>query len=220
MRSSRVTYIGPAALMICLALGVAACGGGGDSGGSAPKPQRQPIAVTGLPGNVSETDAEVSAKVNPNDAASTTYYFEYGTSTTYGDQTQPEPVSGNKDETVTADLTNLEADTTYHYRVVARTGSGTLIKGNDQTFTTASPEGDGGGGGGESDGASGNAPGTTGNATGGGTTGKSTGGYTTTPPPSTGGYTTTPPPSTGGYTTTPPASTGGYTTTPPASTGR
>ena len=219
MRSSRVTYIGPAALMICLALGVAACGGGGDSGGSAPKPQRQPIAVTGLAGNVSETDAEVSAKVNPNDAASTTYYFEYGTSTTYGDQTQPEPVSGNKDETVTADLTNLEADTTYHYRVVARTGSGTLIKGSDQTFTTASPEGDGGGGG-ESDGASGNAPGTTGNATGGGTTGKSTGGYTTTPPPSTGGYTTTPPPSTGGYTTTPPASTGGYTTTPPASTGR
>jgi len=202
--------------LVFLAVGVVACGGGSDNA-SPPRPQEQPVAVTGPAGNVGEEEAEVSATLNRNNQPSTTYYFEYGTTNRYGSQTSSKPVSGKGNETVTADLTDLEADTTYHYRVVAKTGSGTLVKGNDQTFkTSGATEGGGGGGGGSA-----NEGGTTGNATtGGGTTGKSTGGYTTTPPPSTGGYTTTPPPSTGGYTTTPPPSTGGYTTTPPPSTGK
>ena len=221
LRSIGTIYAAAAALLICLALGVAACGGGGGGGGgsgSSPKPQQQPVAVTGLAGNISENEAEVSARINPNGQPQTTYYFEYGTTNKYGSKTPPKPVSGKKDQTVTADLDDLDADTTYHYRVVAKTGSGTLVNGNDQTFSTPA-EGEGVGGGGNG-GGSNNDNGTTGKAstgggTTGGTTGKSTGGYTTTPPPSTGGYTTTPPPSTGGYTTTPPPSTGGYTTTPP-----
>jgi len=217
MSSGRTIYAAIAALLACLALGVAACGGDGGGSGSSSQPERQPLAVTGAAGNIDENDAEISATINPNDVPSVTYYFEYGTSTQYGEQTPSKSVSGNKNKAVTADLSDLEPDTEYHYRVVLKTGSGTLIRGGDQTFTTpaAGEGGDGGDGGG-----SGNDNATTGGTTtGGGTTGATTGGYTTTPPPSTGGYTTTPPPSTGGLTTTPPPSTGGYTTTPPPTTG-
>jgi hypothetical protein len=218
LRAGRTIHAVIATILVCLALGVAACGGGGGGGGgggssSSGNPQQQPVAQTGLHGNVEENEAEVSATVNPKNQSSVTYYFEYGESTEYGEQTPSKPVSGNKNETVTADLSELDADTTYHYRVVVKLGSGTMVTGRDRTFTTAAA----GEGGGASDAEGGTTGG--GTTTRGGTTGKSTGGYTTTPPPSTGGYTTTPPPSTGGYTTTPPPSTGGYTTTPPPSTG-
>jgi hypothetical protein len=216
LSSARTIHAALAALLVCLALGVAACGGDGGSG-SSPQPERQPLAVTGAAGNIDENDAEISATINPNDVPSVTYYFEYGTSTQYGEQTPSKPVSGNKNKAVTADLSDLDPDTEYHYRVVLKTGSGTFIRGGDQTFTTpAAGEGGGGGGNGGNGGDNATTGGTT---TGGGTTGTTTGGYTTTPPPSTGGYTTTPPPSTGGLTTTPPPSTGGYTTTPPPTTG-
>ena len=203
-----------ALLLASLSLGVAACGGsgGGSGGGSSPssQPQQQPVAKTGAVGNLDESEAEVSATINAKDQPSTTYYFEYGETEEYGSKTPAKSVSGNTDQTVTADLADLDAGTTYHYRVVAKTGSGTLVEGRDHVFATpAAGEGGGSGAGGGGESGDNNA------STGGGTTGKSTGGYTTTPPPSTGGYTTTPPPSTGGYTTTPPPSTGGYTTTPP-----
>jgi hypothetical protein len=226
LSSRRAIYPAIGALLSCLVLGLAACGGTSDKA-SSPQPQEQPVAVTGPAGNIDENDAEISARVNPNDQPSTTYYFEYGTTTRYGSKTPSKPVSGQTNQAVTADLRDLDPDTTYHYRVVVKAGSGTLVKGGDQTFKTPAAGEGGGGGGGDSatdNGTPGNATtggGTTGGGTtGGGTTGRTTGGYTTTPPPSTGGYTTTPPPSTGGYTTTPPPSTGGYTTTPPPSTGQ
>jgi hypothetical protein len=219
MRRVKVSHPSIPALVVCLALGVAACGGGGSNTASSPKPEGQPMVVTGPSSNVNENDAQVKGTVNPNDQPSTTYYFEYGTTTSYGSKTPPKPVSGNTDQSLTAKLSNLDPDTTYHYQLVAQVGSGTMVKGGDQTFTTPAAGGGGGEGGGGGGGANNN-NGTTGKATTGGTTTGKTTGYTTTPPPSTGGYTTTPPPSTGGYTTTPPPSTGGYTTTPPPSTGQ
>jgi hypothetical protein len=212
LRFGRMVYVAIAASQVCLALLAGGCGGASDKA-SSPTPERQPVAVTGLAGNIGENEAELTARINPNNQPSTTYYFEYGTTTKYGSKTPSKPLSGNTQQTVTADLSDLDPETTYHYRVVAKADTGTLVTGGDQTFTTPPAEGGSGGGSAGDNGTGGGA------TTGAGTTGNTTRGYTTTPPPSTGGYTTTPPPSTGGYTTTPPPSTGGYTTTPPSSTG-
>jgi len=146
---------------------------------------------------VSASGATVSGTVNASGQSSATYYFEYGTTTSYGTQSPPQPVSGNTNQTVTATLSGLSANTTYHYEVVVKTSSGQLIKGGDQTFTTTS-------------GAAG--------ATGTGTTGRTTT-ATTTRGPTTGPYTTVRPTtsSTGPYTTVQPttSSTGPYTTVQP-----
>ena len=61
-------------------------------------------------------------------------YFQYGTTTTYGLTTPRQNVEAGP---VQAPVTNLTAETTYHYRLVAVGES----PGNDQTFTTiANPQ--------------------------------------------------------------------------------
>jgi phosphodiesterase/alkaline phosphatase D-like protein len=75
--------------------------------------------------------------VNPNGQA-TTWYVEYGTSTSYGTKTPTESAgSGTANTAVSADLTGLTPGTTYHYRVVATNSSGTA-RGADGIFTTSS----------------------------------------------------------------------------------
>jgi len=69
---------------------------------------------------------------------STTVTFQYGPTTGYGSTltASPSPVGGSTLTAVTASIVNLfSANTTYHYRVVATSSSGTTL-GNDATFAT------------------------------------------------------------------------------------
>ncbi len=77
----------------------------------------------------------------------THYYFQYGTSSSYGKQApQPSaempPASEEKEEKlarpVQSTVTGLEANTLYHYRLVAENSFGTTY-GQDLTFTTSGP---------------------------------------------------------------------------------
>jgi hypothetical protein len=73
--------------------------------------------------------------VNPN-ARSTTYDFEYGTTTSYGWTTASQRAgSGATAVNVMANLTGLTAGATYHYRLYASSASG-IAYGSDRTFTT------------------------------------------------------------------------------------
>ena len=67
---------------------------------------------------------------------STTWWFQYGPTTTYGKST-PSKSAGSKagTQTVSATLTGLTPATTYHYRLVAKSDAGTTY-GADATFTT------------------------------------------------------------------------------------
>lgn len=95
----------------------------------------EPAASTGNATAISPTSASLNGTVNPEGQA-TSYYFEYGTSTSYGSQTPTSPVgSGSADIKVTAPLSALTPQTTYHYRVVAINASGTTL-GTDVSFTT------------------------------------------------------------------------------------
>jgi hypothetical protein len=105
-----------------------------------------PVAVTGGASGVGESTT-VAGVVNA-DGLSTTYRFEYGTSTTYGLQTVAVAAAGGfADQAVNSALGQLQPGTVYHYRLVAVNASGTSA-GGDQTFTTGSPAGPPGGPGG------------------------------------------------------------------------
>lgn len=98
-----------------------------------------PAATTGGASNVTSASATVSGTLNTGKEA-TTYYFEYGTSTAYGQRTADQTAqgSGNKGTSVSAGLTQLQPSTTYHYRLVATNPSGSS-QGADRTFTTLAP---------------------------------------------------------------------------------
>jgi subtilisin family serine protease len=104
--------------------------------GSAEMP---PTVTTGSATSVSSTSATLNGTVNPN-GASTTYYFQYGTSTSYrSSTTSTSAESGTSDVSVDASISGLSSNTTYHYRLVATNSAGTNY-GSDGTFSTsASP---------------------------------------------------------------------------------
>jgi len=95
-----------------------------------------PAVNTGLATNVDFGDATLNGTVDPNEI-STSLYFEYGTTTSYGSQTPTVAVSGSQTLPESAQLTELAPGTLYHYQLVTVNVSGTSY-GGDVTFTTAS----------------------------------------------------------------------------------
>jgi hypothetical protein len=94
-----------------------------------------PAVGGGTPGAITETSATLTGTVAPNDATLVECRFEYGLSETYG---QSAPCAGGAAQGVSAPLSGLEANTTYHYRLVASSASG-AGRSLDATFKTASP---------------------------------------------------------------------------------
>ncbi len=97
-----------------------------------------PGATTLTPTSVSDVSASLAGVVNPNDATLGACSFEYGTALPYTQSvacsTLPAATGGNQD--VSAQLSGLSPNTTYHYRVLASSPSGIDV-GADVTFTTA-----------------------------------------------------------------------------------
>ncbi len=95
---------------------------------------------------VNTTSAKLSSWVNPQ-GSPTNYYFEYGTTTSYGN-TMPAPPgwslgSGSSSVYAWNVISGLTQGTTYHFRAVATNGGGTTY-GADQAFKTLSDvDGDG-----------------------------------------------------------------------------
>jgi hypothetical protein len=97
----------------------------------APSPE---VASTGASG-VGSGWATLSAEVNPNGVA-TFAAFEFGTTTDYGRTTISQPLgSGTGRVAVSAPATDLDCETTYHYRAVAL-NEFIEVQGPDQTLTT------------------------------------------------------------------------------------
>ena len=95
-----------------------------------------PAAVTGSATNVTTSSATLNGTVDPNGRA-TIWYFEYGTSTSYGSKTSEHSAgSGGSAVPVTIGVSGLARGRVYHYRLVATSDAGTS-RGADQTFSTA-----------------------------------------------------------------------------------
>ncbi len=102
--------------------------------------QQAPTVVTGTASSVTQTSATLNATVNPNGGTVSNCQFNYGTSTSYGNSVPCTtlPGSGTSPVAVSAPLTGLSGNTTYHFQIVATNPYGTS-EGADQKFTTANP---------------------------------------------------------------------------------
>ncbi len=92
--------------------------------------------------SVTSTSATLDAGIDPNNA-STSYYFEYGTSASYGSSVPVPPGaglgSGEGTLSVSVHLQGLSPGAVYHYRVVAVSepgGESVTVESPDETFTT------------------------------------------------------------------------------------
>jgi hypothetical protein len=95
-----------------------------------------PIATTVTATSVGSSGATLNAMVDAQ-GSSTTVVFEYGLTTSYGNQATAaqNPVTGTGPVAVSAVISGLTENTLYHYRVVASNFGGTTT-GSDTTFTT------------------------------------------------------------------------------------
>jgi len=94
-------------------------------------------AITDPPVSVADTSAVVAGEVLP-EGILTSYRVEYGPTPAYGDAApagEGDAGAGRTGVRVVTTLDGLQADTEYHYRLVATNGVG-LGAGVDRTFTT------------------------------------------------------------------------------------
>jgi hypothetical protein len=116
---------------------------------SSPTPDQPLVAGPILGGDwvddVASSSATLQARVDPN-GADTHYYFQYGTSASYGTD-GPIPAPGvdlgsfSSEQTVSLHLQSLEPDTVYHYDFVVVQAGETFVE-PDQSFTTQSAGGE------------------------------------------------------------------------------
>jgi hypothetical protein len=93
-----------------------------------------PTATTQAATSITSSSAQLNSYVNPN-GSSTTIYFQYGLTTSYGSNT----ISGNIGTTAGnygTTVSGLTPNTTYHFRIVA-SNSGGYTYGSDMTFATS-----------------------------------------------------------------------------------
>jgi hypothetical protein len=91
--------------------------------------------TTGGVAKLTPSSVSLLGKVNPS-GASTTYFFQYGTTVLYGAQTALTAAGGGTTTlNVVADVGGLAPATRYHYRLVAQNRFG-ITRGADRTFKT------------------------------------------------------------------------------------
>jgi hypothetical protein len=93
-----------------------------------------PIVTTNPAAFIASFSATLKGSLNP-DGLSTTFHFQYGTTTNYGLTSAPQTQIGDTFRPVSANVNSLAAHTTYHFRIVASNTAGTTF-GSDRTFTT------------------------------------------------------------------------------------
>ncbi|MGH2833890.1 MAG: fibronectin type III domain-containing protein [Solirubrobacteraceae bacterium] len=99
-----------------------------------------PTATTEQATAVTETEATLNGSVNPEGQA-TSYYFEYGSSESYGTKTgELSAGSGSTSQGFHFTWTGLLPKTTYYFQLVAVYGvNKTKVDGGNMTFKTAAP---------------------------------------------------------------------------------
>ena len=97
-------------------------------------PTGRPVVITNPATSIASHSARLNGTVNPH-GLSTTIYFQYGRTISYGSRTPNQTRTGDNYQNVFADISGLITGTTYHFRIVGTNTSGTRY-GGDRTFTT------------------------------------------------------------------------------------
>lgn len=91
--------------------------------------------LTNAATNITDTTATLNGSFNNPSGYTTTVWFDYGTTTVYGNSTASQNYATAGTVNVSVNITGLQQTTTYHYRVVTQNTGGTFY-GSDKTFTT------------------------------------------------------------------------------------
>jgi hypothetical protein len=95
-----------------------------------------PTSTTDLATGVGRNAATLVGTIAPNNQA-TTYFFQYGLTSSYGYETDVQSIpTGTAPTAVTAALPGLAPGTVYHFRLVSSHGPTATTYGNDMTFET------------------------------------------------------------------------------------
>lgn len=108
--------------------------GGADRIFTTAAPPHKPAVATRAPSALTATTATIVGRVNPY-GLPTTYTFDWGTTTKYGTTTQSASVAVGPTQTVEAQLTGLQPNTKYAFRVNATNAAGT-VHSTSRSFTT------------------------------------------------------------------------------------
>jgi len=95
-----------------------------------------PVVTTEAATSITKTGATLNGTVNP-DGVETKYYFQYGTSESYGKTTAEESAgSGTSNVKESKAITGLTAGTKYDFRIVATNTNKETTDGANKVFTT------------------------------------------------------------------------------------
>jgi hypothetical protein len=94
-----------------------------------------PVVTTNSATNITTSSATLNGSLDPH-GLTTTVYFQYGTTTSYGHTSAMQSQTGNTYRNIAANIGGLSPSTVYHFRIVATNSAGTRF-GTDRTFTTA-----------------------------------------------------------------------------------
>jgi hypothetical protein len=112
--------------------------GGGSTGSSTPPVPPAPSLITNPATNISVTAVTLNGMVNPN-GVDTRACFQYSKNMSYGTTTNYHDIGSGTDYVDVSDnITGLELNTTYNFRIRASKGVSTY-NGPNQTFTTLKP---------------------------------------------------------------------------------
>jgi uncharacterized protein (TIGR02145 family) len=106
----------------------------------------EPVVMGSSVINLGVNTATLSCSINPN-FVNTTVLFEWGTTTSYGHTAaaSQNPLTGGNPLNVSADLTGLESEITFNFRIKATNDLGTSYSDNLSFKTFAAVDGDGNG---------------------------------------------------------------------------
>jgi len=95
---------------------------------------------TNSPTNITNNQATLNGNVYGSNSFSGNVWFQWGTSTSYGNETSHQSFYnlGNFNQIINL---NYGSNTTYHYRAVAQAFNGNIVYGQNMTFTTGSTTG-------------------------------------------------------------------------------
>jgi len=91
--------------------------------------------VTGVATAVTSTSATLNGSFTNPSGYTTTAWFEYGTTTTYGSSTAPGEYTTEETFSIAVDISGLTGLTTYHYRLVTQNAEG-VSYGADKRLST------------------------------------------------------------------------------------
>jgi hypothetical protein len=137
MNSFRInrTIVSPALVMASLALALPLASAAASTHQTTPG---SPLASTGIVGRVTGTAAVLEGSVDPR-TYTTTYYFQYGPTSAYGQQTDTGTLPGGSNATSMVKISETAAGFLpgYHYRLVASNEQSTAgpTFGHDRTYT-------------------------------------------------------------------------------------